>query len=63
MEDLIVKSLLTVWLLWLSLCVAIMVKWPDGFYAPKWAVHVMAGFLISCAVSVIVGCLYAIWAS
>lgn len=62
MEEVIVKSLLTVWLLWAMLCVGIMFVF-DVTYAPKWAEVAMSGWL---AVTMGLGLLSlfaSIWAS
>lgn len=62
MEEVIVKSLLTIWLLWAMLCVGIIVVWPP-LESPKWAVVAMGGWL---AVTVGLGLLSlfaSIWAS
>ncbi len=44
MEEVIVKSLLTIWLLWAMLCVGIIVVWHPSEW-PKWAVVAMGGWL------------------
>lgn len=44
MEEVIVKSLITIWLLWAMLCVGIMVVF-DVTYAPKWAEAALGGWL------------------
>lgn len=45
MEEVIVKSLLTIWLLWAMLCVGIMWVWPAPGDASNWAIAAIVGWL------------------